>query len=290
MMGPLRTVPWETTSRPFVKWAGGKGQLLERLERHFPKDFGTYYEPFLGGGAVFFYLVNNYPKFDAVLSDTNAELITTYQVIKEQVDDLIKLLKNHRANYRIAPEEYYYSVRASEPQIDVEKAARLIFLNKTCFNGLYRVNSKGKFNVPCGWFLDPSIFDEANLRSVSTVLRWSNAQLLNANYSEATKNAKKGDFVYFDPPYLPKSPTPSFTCYTAGGFSIADQKQLASWSIELSERGCHVLLSNSDTPEIYEIYKNHIVELVQVLRAINCKGDQRKGHTELIIRSPNSPI
>ncbi len=290
MSGPIQALPWNKEPRPFVKWAGGKGQLLERLGRHFPKDFGTYYEPFLGGGAVFFHLIHNHPKFDAVLSDTNAELITTYQVIKDQVDDLIELLKTHRANYRIAPEDYYYSVRATEPQGDIEKAARLIFLNKTCFNGLYRVNSKGKFNVPCGWFLDPSIFDEQNLQAVSAVLRWSNARLLVADYRQATKDAKAGDFIYFDPPYLPKSPTSSFTCYTAGGFTIADQKRLASWSIELSQRGCRILLSNSDTPEIHEIYKNHKIELVQVLRAINCKGDQRKGHTELIIRSPISPI
>lgn len=290
MLEPVQAAPWNKAPRPFVKWAGGKGQILKRLERYFPKDFGTYYEPFLGGGAVFFHLVNMRPKFNAVLSDTNAELITTYSVIKEQVEDLIALLKNHRAKYRVDPKNYYYSVRATEPQVDVEKAARLIFLNKTCFNGLYRVNMKGKFNVPCGQFLDPSIFDEENLRSISAVLRWSNAKLLTADYREATKDAEKGDFIYFDPPYLPKSPTASFTCYTAGGFPISEQRQLEKWSVELSDRGCQVLLSNSDTPEIYEIYKNHKIELIQVLRAINCKGDHRKGHTELIIRSPNFPI
>lgn len=168
----------------------------------------------------------------------------------------------------------------------MEKAARLIFLNKTCFNGLYRVNSKGKFNVPCGWFLNPSIFDEKNLRTISLVLSCSNAKLLVADYHDATKEAKKGDFIYFDPPYLPKSPTASFTSYTAGGFSLADQKNLASWSIELASRGCNVLLSNSDTLEIFEIYQEHKIEKVNALRAINCKGNNRNGHTELII-SPN---
>lgn len=288
MLKPVQVHPWKKALKPFVKWAGGKGQLLERLERYFPKDFGTYYEPFLGGGAVFFHLVNKRPKFDAVLSDTNAELITTYKVIKEQVEDLIKLLRSHRSKYRINPKDYYYSVRATEPQLNVEKAARLIFLNKTCFNGLYRVNSKGKFNVPCGWFLNPRIFEPENLRLVSTVLNWSNAKLLIADFREATKDAKEGDFVYFDPPYLPKSPTASFTSYTAGGFSISDQKTLEKWSAELSKRGCKILLSNSDTPEIHEIYKDYKIELVQVLRAINCKGDQRKGHTELIIRNYDS--
>jgi DNA adenine methylase len=283
MFEPFGIVPWTRAPKPFVKWAGGKGQLLERLEHYYPKNFGTYYEPFLGGGAVYFHIVNLYPKMNAVLSDTNAELITAYQVIKEQVDDLINLLKIHRENYRFSPKEYYYSIRENEPETSVEKAARLIFLNKTCFNGLYRVNSKGKFNVPCGWFLNPSIFDEENLRAISTVLRWSNTKLVVADYREATKDAKKGDFIYFDPPYLPKSPTSSFTSYTAKGFSITNQKQLANWSIELSQRGCSVLLSNSDTPEIYEIYKNHEIKLVQVSRAINCKGTGRKGHTELII-------
>jgi DNA adenine methylase len=288
MLEPSQPVPWNTTPRPFVKWAGGKGQLLERLERYFPKDLGVYYEPFLGGGAVFFHLVNKRSKFDAVLSDTNSELITTYRVIKEQVEDLIGILKSHRAEYRADPKKYFYSVRAAEPELDVEKAARLIFLNKTCFNGLYRVNSKGKFNVPCGWFLNPSIFDPENLRSVSAVLNWSNAKLLVADFREATKDAKDGDFIYFDPPYLPKSITASFTCYTAGGFSAANQKELEKWSVELSNRGCKVLLSNSDTPEIHEMYKDYKIERVQVLRAINCKGDQRKGHTELIIRNYDS--
>ena len=187
MLEPFQVIPWSKPPKPFLKWAGGKAQLLDRLECHFPEDFGTYYEPFLGGGAVFFHMVRRYPKVKAVLSDTNAELINAYVVIKGQVGDLIELLKTHRKNYRLAPKEYYYSVRDAEPQTDVGKAARLIFLNKTCFNGLYRVNSRGKFNVPCGWFLDPSIFDEENLMSVSAALRWSNATLLVADYREATK-------------------------------------------------------------------------------------------------------
>jgi DNA adenine methylase len=288
MLDPLQSALYNCQPRPFVKWAGGKGQLLEMLARHFPQNFDTYYEPFLGGGAVFFNLVYNRPKFNAVLSDTNAELIIAYQVIKEQVDELIKLLKTHRANYRLSPKDYFYSVRESDPRTNLEKAARLIFLNKTCFNGLYRVNSKGKFNVPCGWYTEPRIFDEENLRAVSAVLRLSNAKLYIKDFCEATKDAKKGDFIYFDPPYLPKSPTASFTSYTAGGFSIEEQKRLASWAVQLSKHGCHVLLSNSDTPEIHEMYKQHKREVVQVARAINCKGNGRKGHTELIINLTTS--
>jgi DNA adenine methylase len=282
-MEPLHAITWTKSLRPFVKWAGGKSQLLDRLERYFPKDFSTYYEPFLGGGAVFFYLVRTRPKFDAVLSDINKELIFTYVVIKNEVEDLITLLKNHRANYRSDPKKYYYKVRASEPSMDVERAARLIFLNKTCFNGLYRVNKKGKFNVPSGWFLNPRIFDEANLRSVSAALRWSNAKIYSQDFQESTQDAKNDDFIYFDPPYNPKSATSSFTSYTKGGFSREEQERLEKWSSELSNRGCRVLLSNSNTPEIYEIYQGYNIERVSAMRAINCKGNDRKGHTELII-------
>jgi len=257
--------------------------LLSRLERHFPKTFGTYYEPFLGGGAVFFHLVNVLPKFDAVLSDINRELISSYVVIKNEVEDLITLLKNHREKYRNDPKNYYYAVRASEPSLAAERAARLIFLNKTCFNGLYRVNKKGKFNVPSGWFLDPSIFDEENLRAISVALRWSNARILVQDFQEATKEAKKDDFIYFDPPYNPKSSTASFTCYTEGGFAKEDQERLQKWSTALGKRGCKVLLSNSDTPEVHALYNDYRIETVSAMRAINCKGNGRMGHTELII-------
>ncbi len=282
-MEPLQTVPWTKPPRPFVKWAGGKSQLLDRLEQYFPKNFDTYYEPFLGGGAVFFHLVNTRPKFNAVLSDVNKELMSTYVVIKNEVEDLIPLLKEHRVKYRSDPKTYFYKVRASEPSLSVERAARLIFLNKTCFNGLYRVNKSGKFNVPCGWFLNPSILDEENLRSVSAALCWSNAKILSQDFQDATKNAKKGDFVYFDPPYNPKSVTASFTSYTEGGFGKEDQERLNQWSTELSNRGCDVLLSNSDTPEIHALYKDYHIEPVSAMRAINCKGNGRRGHTELII-------
>lgn len=289
MLKLLQSIPWSRKPRPFVKWAGGKGQLLNRLENHFPEAFETYYEPFLGGGAVFFHLVSMRPRFNAVLSDLNAELMTTYGVIKDQVEDLIVLLKNHRTKYRVNPKKYYYSVRASEPSVDVEKAARLIFLNKTCYNGLYRVNKKGRFNVPCGWFLNPKIFDIENLRSISTVLRWSDVKLLSIDYREATKDAKEGDFIYFDPPYQPKSLTASFTSYTTSGFSEKEQELLGEWFRKLDARGCHILLSNSDTPEIRTLYKDYNIEVAQVLRAINCKGNGRKGHTELIISNFEAP-
>ena len=283
----LRAAPWDKSPRPFVKWAGGKGQLLGNLEQYFPRSFEMYYEPFLGGGAVFFHMVGMRSRFSAILSDINEELITTYVVIKEQVEDLINRLKGHSKDYSVNPEKYYYEVRETEPSADIEKAARLIFLNKTCFNGLYRVNGKGKFNVPFGRYKNPKICDEGNLRSVSSALRWSKAKLLPGDYREATKEAKKGDFVYFDPPYHPLSSTASFTSYTRYGFSIEEQENLSEWFEELHKRGCRILLSNSNTPEILSLYdkKSFHLKVVPALRAINCKGNLRKGHTELIIRN-----
>lgn len=279
----LPTVPWHKAPRPFVKWAGGKGQLLKDLEAHFPENFHTYYEPFLGGGAVFFHLVEKRPRFTAVLSDINEELINTYRIVKDKVEDLIVQLKSHKAKYKLAPEKYYYEVRAQEPWDEVGRAARLIFLNKTCYNGLYRVNKEGKFNVPFGEYKNPRICDRENLRVISQVLQWSNAKLLATDYREATKNAKKDDFIYFDPPYQPVSATANFTSYTHSGFSLEEQKRLGEWFRELDNRGCQVLLSNSDTQEVLDIYSGYHIQKVSALRAISCKGNKRKGHTELII-------
>jgi len=241
-----------------VKWAGGKGQLLRSLEKHFPKTFGTYYEPFLGGGAVFFYLVDKRHRFNAVLSDINSELIVAYRIIKEQVEDLIMQLKNHEKQYKLEPEEYYYHVRNDhEPSGDVERAARLIFLNKTCYNGLYRVNKKGKFNVPFGRYKNPKICDKRNLLTVSKVLQWSSAELLVADFQESTNDAEKGDFIYFDPPYQPTSSTANFTSYTQSGFSKEEQERLGKWFRELDKRQCQILLSNSNTQEVHDIYNGY---------------------------------
>lgn len=281
-----RVVPWSSSPKPFVKWAGGKTRLLKSLEAYFPKTFMTYYEPFLGGSAVFFYLVERYPRFNAVLSDINEELITAYRVVKEDVEELIRQLKVHKKKYKPDPKEYYYHVRDElKPSNDVERTARLIFLNKTCYNGLYRVNKKGKFNVPLGRYKNPKICDRKNLLIVNKVLRWSNAKLLVADFQEATSDAKKGDFIYFDPPYKPVSSTANFTSYTRSGFSIEEQERLGSWFKELDRRGCKIVLSNSDTDEVRDIYDGYDIQTVQTLRAISCKGDGRRGHTELIINN-----
>ncbi|HEU4443644.1 MAG TPA: DNA adenine methylase [Nitrososphaeraceae archaeon] len=275
---------------PFVKWAGGKTQLLQLLYESAPAQFERYFEPFLGGGALFFYLISmKNEKFIANLSDINSELINSYAIVKNNTEELIDHLKQHEIEYQKSPSEYYYQLRdINKPKNDIEKAARFIALNRTCYNGLYRVNSKGLFNVPWGKYKDPVICNSKNLRNVSLALQRSNAIIQVSDYKEIlSKNAKEGDFVYLDPPYKPSSSTAYFTRYTDTGFTDNDQRDIASIFEELTKRKCKVMLSNSNTPLIKELYSKHAKDIreVNAIRAINCKGSGRIGHTELIIRS-----
>ena len=238
--------------KPFVKWVGGKRQLLRQFRElglYPPEDFNpitnTYYEPFVGGGAVFFDLL---PK-NAELSDLNNELVITYNVIKNNVDELIQSLQKH-----IYDKEYYLEVRAKkiDDLSDVEVASRFIFLNRTGFNGLYRVNKSGQFNVPFGRYNNPVICDEDNLRRVSNALQ--DVTITHQDYKHVLKTAKSGDFIYLDPPYYPINATSSFTSYTAEGFLEKEQTELRNTFVMLHEKGCFVMLSNSDTPFINELY------------------------------------
>lgn len=238
--------------KPFVKWVGGKRQLLKQFRElglYPPEDFNpisnTYYEPFVGGGAVFFDLL---PK-NAELSDLNNELVITYNVIKNNVDELIQSLQKH-----IYDKEYYLEVRAKkvEDLSNVEIASRFIFLNRTGFNGLYRVNKSGQFNVPFGRYNNPVIRDEDNLRRVSDALR--DVKITHQDYKNVLKTAKSGDFIYLDPPYYPISITSSFTSYTTEGFLEKEQTELRDTFVKLHEKGCFVMLSNSDTSFINELY------------------------------------
>ena len=274
---------------PFVKWAGGKTQLLSELEKYIPDNFTRYFEPFLGGGAFFFYLVSSSKqlKFTAYLSDVNKELINAYKVVKDDVGKLIELLRIHEKGYKANPDEYYYKLRAKfKPLTDVESAARFITLNKTCYNGLYRVNKDGMFNVPIGRYKkNPVICDSKNLRNVSIALRHTNARLFVRNYQEILELAKEDDFIYLDPPYNPTSTTASFTSYTNEGFTDKDQIALRETFKKLDRKGCKIILSNSDTPFIRELYRDfkEYTNQVSVLRAINCKATKRTGHTELLV-------
>jgi DNA adenine methylase len=278
------------TSYPFVKWAGGKTQLLSELDRVIPSEFDRYFEPFLGGAALFFHLISNRKlSFSSYLSDLNSELIITYKIVKDNVSELLQLLKQYEAAYKSAPFGYYYELRDKlKPINDIEKAARFITLNKTCYNGLYRVNRSGIFNVPIGRYKNPLICDSNNLQNVSRALRYSKAIILASDYRRIMlDNAEKGDFIYLDPPYNPTNPTSNFTSYTEYGYDDHDQEQLASIFKKLDERQCMVLLSNSDTPFIRELYSDFMsyAKEVNVLRAINCRGSKRAGHKELLIRN-----
>lgn len=274
----------EDKPRPFVKWVGGKRQLLKQfreLNLYPPECFNpesnTYFEPFVGGGAVFFDLL---PKH-AELSDTNRELVITYNVIKDNVDGLIESLKKHIYN-----KEYYLRVRTQDINelSDIEIASRFIFLNRTGFNGMYRVNKSGQFNVPFGRYKNPLICDENNLRKASEALQ--GITITYRDYKDVLKLAKIGDFIYFDPPYYPLNPTSSFTAYTAKGFFEKEQIELRDTFVKLHERGCFVMLSNSDTPFINELYsglEGVSVNKIIAGRAINSKGSKRGKINEVLI-------
>ena len=276
--------------RPFLKWAGGKRQLLPEIESYLPSDRAnlskhTYYEPFIGGGAVFFHLQLK----KAVVSDSNQELINCYQTIKDSLDDLIVELTRHQENNS---QEYYYSIRELDrhPQkyaslSPVERAARIIYLNKTCYNGLFRVNSQGQFNVPYGRYKNPNIVDSAALKAVNKYLNKSQVKLVNADFAEALKDAKKGDFVYLDPPYHPVSNTASFTGYDVNGFNQEEQIRLKNLFDNLTKRGCKVMLSNSYTDFIKDLYQDyqHNFQIVSSTRNINSNASKRGCVSEILV-------
>jgi DNA adenine methylase len=271
-----------TQARPFLKWAGGKSQILDELIARMPSAFNAYHEPFVGSGALFFALASQSALGKTYLSDSSLPLIETYLAVRNEVDDLIRLLARHKSKHS---RDYYYKLRArnAEKLSPLQRAARMIYLNKTCYNGLYRENKAGQFNVPLGRYKNPSIYDEDNLRVASEVLRKAN--VTRRHFATALRRVKPGDFVYFDPPYHPRSRTSSFTAYDGEGFAIKDQVALRLAFGELAERGVHVMLSNSDTPLIRELYAGYRVDKVQAKRAINSKGGARGKITELIIRS-----
>lgn len=271
--------------QPFLKWAGGKRQLLPEIRKYYPDTFNTYYEPFVGAGAVLFDLQPN----NAVINDTNEELINVYKVIKDskKLEQLIEDLKTHENN-----SDYFYKIRKldrNEDYNDLEdyqKASRFIYLNKTCYNGLYRVNSKGQFNVPFGKYKNPDYVNEDVLRAVHKYLNRNNIEIIKGDFKDAVQNATYGDFIYFDPPYDPVSETSDFTSYSKEGFGREDQKDLRDTFKALYEKGCYVLLSNSNTEYINEIYREiKGVEIIEVdaNRNINSKADKRGKVKEVLI-------
>ena len=260
-------------ARPFVKWAGGKRSLAARIWEQAPVDFHDYHEPFVGGGSVFFAMPER--PGNAFLSDVNVELITAYRVIRDDVEDLIDVLQEHSRNHH-ADEGYYLQVRAREPEAPLQVAARFIYLNKTCYNGLYRVNRAGKFNVPKGSYKNPRICDAEGLRQASTALAQAE---VGAETFESIE-PRGGDFVYCDPPY-----DGTFTGYVPGGFGIAEQEQLRDTAADWEQRDVHVMISNSDTPLIRDLYSGAPFRIREVLapRFINSDGEGRGNVVELLI-------
>jgi DNA adenine methylase len=278
---PLRTrraFASPTRAQPIVKWVGGKGKLLGELVRRAPGSYRRYFEPFAGGAALFFHLA---PRA-AVLSDVNADLVACYRAVRDDVEAVIAALAEHRERHSV---EYYYAVRDGwndgRAADAAARAATFIYLNKTCYNGLWRVNRRGDFNVPAGRYTNPAILDAERLRAASRVL--AAAALEVAPFDRVLDEARRGDFVYFDPPYDPVSPTADFTSYAAGGFAAADQERLAQSFARLAERGCAVMLSNSDTPFTRRLYARFRVERVYTTRAVNSRADRRGAVAEIVV-------
>lgn len=242
-----------TEPHPFLKWAGGKASLLSQLAALFPSQMDRYFEPFLGGGAVFFHLKHRFPHLRAFLRDSNRELINSYRAVRDRPDELMLLLDGHANRFRAEGDPYYYVVRDQHDlSDDLARAARTIFLNKTCYNGLWRVNARGEFNTPVGSNKNPNLYDRANLLAASAALQ--DAQLEAQDFRVVVTEVRRGDFIYFDPPYLPVSTYSDFKRYTPDQFRDAEQEELARIVRELDAKGCEFALSNSDHPRIRELY------------------------------------
>ncbi len=266
--------------RPFLKWAGGKTQIAELIIQRRPSSFNVYHEPFLGSGAVFFALYRHGLLKKAVLSDINWELIETFTAIRDCPGEVMAIL----AEFPYSP-EFYYQLREHNPRnlSRAERAARMIYLNKTGYNGLYRVNRKGKFNVPFGSYRNPTYYDADNLRAVSRALE--NVELRCEPFTAIQNRACPGDWVYFDPPYVPVTKTANFTAYQACGFGIEDHQTLSTLCRDLTEEGISFTLSNSDTPLVHSLYAAPIfqIERLAVRRAINCNAERRGPVFEVLI-------
>ncbi|MFN8673070.1 MAG: DNA adenine methylase [Candidatus Sericytochromatia bacterium] len=267
---------------PFLKWVGGKRQLLEDINLVLPQKFTNYYEPFIGGGAVLFSLQ---PK-KAFINDHNEELINVYKVIRDNLEALISDLKKHKNE-----PDYFYEIRALDRNeayknlSEVQRASRIIYLNKTCYNGLYRVNSSGEFNSPFGKYKNPNIVNEITLRAVNKYLNNNEVKIYNGDFEKVLVNIKKSDFVYFDPPYDPVSKSANFTGYSQAGFNTKDQIRLKELCDSLDKKGIKFLLSNSATPFIEDLYKNYKISYVKANRHINSNAKKRGAIDEVLIKN-----
>jgi len=268
---------------PVVKWVGGKRQLLQDILKHIPDKYSTYYEPFVGGGAVLFHLQ---PR-KMVINDINEELMNVYNVICNNVEELIEDLKKHKNEA-----DYFYKIRELDRDREkyaqlnnIERASRIIYLNKTCYNGLFRVNRQGEFNTPFGRYKNPNIANEATLKAVNNYFNKAKITLKCGDFEEAVKGIRKGGFVYFDPPYDPVSESANFTGYDKGGFDKDEQIRLKKLCDKLNNRGVKFLLSNSSTEFILDLYKDYNITIVKAKRSINSKGDGRGDVNEVLVKN-----
>ena len=261
-------------ARPFIKWVGGKRQLLSEILARTPKKYGVYYEPFIGGGAVFFALAPT----RAVVSDANERLIRTLKGVRDDVDGVIERLSSYPYE-----KQFFLSMRDRDIDAanDAEMAAWFVYLNRSCFNGLYRVNRKGRFNVPFGRYTNPRLCDPENLRACSAALLRADVGV--APFEAVLDRAERGDFVYFDPPYVPLSATSSFTSYTSNGFDMASHERLRDVAVTLRSRGVHVLISNSSAPFVRNLYSGFRIDEVYASRSVNSKASARGKIVELLI-------
>lgn len=279
---PSRGVARE--AQPFIKWVGGKAQLLKQFDQFLHRPVERYFDPFLGGGAVFFHLKHRFPQMRAFLRDNNDELINAYITVRDEPILLMKRLDEHLVNFKADRERYYYVVRSQhhlEKQKRIERAARMIFLNKTCFNGLWRVNGRGEFNVPIGSHKNPTLYDKENILAASRAL--ANVHLETKDFRETLGETRPGDFVYLDPPYYPVSPTANFTSYTKDDFGPEQQRELAALFSTAVLRGVRLMLSNSDTEFIRNQYTEFEIHVVKARRAINCDGMKRGQINEIVV-------
>lgn len=271
--------------KPVLKWVGGKRQLLDEIDQRLPKKISYYVEPFIGGGAVLF---DKQPQH-ARINDYNEELINVYRVVKDNPNELIKELAVHEEKNEQLGSEWFYHVRGLDRESNfdelsnVEKAARIIYLNKTCFNGLFRVNSAGQLNVPYGRYKHPNIVNEVGIRALHKYFSEADIDMRQGDFAECLKDLPKGAFVYLDPPYMPITATSAFTGYTQEGFGYDEQVRLRDECIKLREQGIHFLQSNSDCEEIRELYKDFKIETVAAKRSINSRGDRRGAVKEVLI-------
>lgn len=277
--------------KPFLKWVGGKRQLLPQLKQYIPKSFERYYEPFVGGGALLFELRPE----RAVINDINEELINCYRVVQNLCNILLRSAFSNNGFHYENTENCYYDVRSWDRLVRWKdtpptiKAARTIYLNHTCYNGLYRVNSKGQFNVPYGKYKNEFKPDIETLTAVSKYLNQPTITIRNMDFKEAVEDAREGDFVYFDPPYDPVSKTADFTAYNAGGFRKTDQEHLAQVCRILHQKKVNVMVSNSDTEFINSLYWDFNIHHIRAKRAINCNGEKRGNIGEVIITNYEDP-